>query len=309
MKILLTGASGFLGSHIFNALHKDHDVTTIGRNKPTLSEDHLFVDFSSEKPGFKSKQFDVVIHAAGKAHVVPKTRKEKKEFFLVNAQGTRNLLAGLDDANIKPKGFVLISTVAVYGKESGQLIDENVSLMAQDPYGLIKIDAEKACLNWGRQNKRKITILRLPLVVGKNAPGNLGAMAAGIQSGKYFNIGDGDARRSMVLAEDVAHYVLEAALVGGIYNLTDGYHPNYFELSHKMAEIQGKEKVKSLPIWLAKRMANFGSFVQNTIRKKMPFNRRLFAKMTTPLTFQDMAARDAFDWQPKEVLQHLKDNL
>lgn len=114
MKILLTGASGFLGGEIFYYLKSlNYDVTTIGRS----DINDLKCDLSRNIP-FLSKDVDFIIHVAGKAHVVPKNKQEEKVFFDVNLEGTKNLLRGLE--NKSPKTIVFISTVAVYGIETGK---------------------------------------------------------------------------------------------------------------------------------------------------------------------------------------------
>ena len=58
----------------------------------------------------------MVIHAAGKAHSVPKTAFEKQQFYDINVLGTQNLLAGFEKIGL-PKQFVFISSVAVYEKK------------------------------------------------------------------------------------------------------------------------------------------------------------------------------------------------
>ena len=117
MKILLSGASGFLGSIIRDSF-STHTITTIGR-----TNSDCICDLALDVPKL-TQAFDLVIHAAGKAHIVPRTEEESKAFFDVNVIGTRNLLGGLEQATI-PKSFVFISTVAVYGLSVGTSIDEN----------------------------------------------------------------------------------------------------------------------------------------------------------------------------------------
>ena len=88
--------------------------------------------------------------------------------------------------------------------DQGELVTENDELLAKDAYGLSKILAEKLIQEWCKKNKVVCTILRLPLVVGYNPPGNLGAMIKSIKSGFYLNIAGGKVKKSMVLASDVA---------------------------------------------------------------------------------------------------------
>ncbi len=290
MKILITGSSGFLGK-IIEAQNSTNEI--IGLNQSTGK--YKF-DLSNSIPYF-NENFDLVIHNAGKAHSVPNTNEDRDIFFNVNLTGTINLLKALEE-NV-PKQFVFISSVAVYGKENGENITENEKLSATDPYGLSKIQAEQFVLDWCRKNKVVCTILRLPLLIGKNPPGNLGAMIIAIQKGYYFNIGGGKAKKSMVLAEDVAGFIPVIASNGGIYNLTDGIHPTFEEMSAAIA----KKKIFNLPLLLAKIAGKIG----NLLGDIAPLNSMKIKKITSNLTFDDSKARE-LGWNPQSVLEYLKHN-
>ena len=244
--------------------------------------------------------FDIVIHAAGKAHSVPKNNLENDAFFDINVKGTQNLLHGIEASGKLPKSFIFISTVAVYGVDQGINIDEKAPLLAKDPHGLSKIKAENLILDWCQKNYVICTILRLPLIVGENPPGNLGAMIKGINRGYYFNIAGGLARKSMVLAEDVANIIINASEKGGVYNLTDGFHPNFYELSNAIAKQYGKSKLFNLPFTIAKSIALVG----DVLGAKFPLNSSKLKKITSDLTFDDSKAREILGWNPNKVLDY-----
>ena len=295
MKILLTGAFGFLGNYIKAKIENDsRNVVTIGRNKANDFQ----VDLSKDIPSFKNQYFNFVIHSAGKAHSVPNTNYEKEEFYSVNVRGTKNLLSGLDLLNIKPESFVFISTVAVYGLNNGFNVNETAPLNALDAYGHSKILAEKMIEKWCKENKVICTILRLPLVVGKNSLGNLKSMINGIKKGYYVNIGGGQARKSMVLAKDVAEYIYTLHFIGGVYNITDGFHPSFFDLSEAIAIKSQSKKPKNIPLYIALMLARIGDL----FGKKFPFNTVKFLKITSDLTFDDTKARSV-GWKSTSVLE------
>ena len=292
MKILITGSSGFLGREII--FHNStQTVFSLNRNVGNYK-----FDLSKSIPDFGCDFFDIIIHNAGKAHSVPKNESDKKVFFDVNIQGTQNLLNGLNQSGKIPKSFIFISTVAVYGLEQGEDINENFPLLAKDPYGFSKIQAEQLVLDWCQKNNVICTILRLPLLVGKNPPGNLGAMIKSIQKGYYFNIAGGKAKKSMVLSDDVAKIILKASEIGGIYNLTDGNHPDFFELSNAIATQNRKTKPFNIPFFIAKSIALFGDIVGD----KFPLNSIKLKKLTTDLTFDDSKARKVLGWNPNKVI-------
>lgn len=291
MIYLLTGGSGFLGRYIAHELLKNGELVTLSRSEAAIN-----ADLSKEIP--RLPLVDVVVHCAGKAHAVPRTPAECQAFFDVNEGGTANLLQALSNGNSLPKSFILISTVAVYGRESGTNINEDHPLNAQEPYGKSKIKAEELVRHWCLTNKVSCTILRLPLLVGENPPGNLGAMIAAIKKGYYFNIAGGTARKSMVCAQDVAALIPRITDVGGVYNLTDGQHPSFAQLAAAIGTRFGKNKTYNMPSWIAKAFAWVGECFGN----RAPINRAKLAKISAPLTFDDQRARAVLNWRPKAVL-------
>lgn len=292
MNCLLTGSNGFLGRVLESSLSNYTVIHTLSKSSGEYN-----VNLETQIPIF-NQQFDIVIHAAGKAHSIPKSIEDRDAFFSVNVQGTKNLLEGLENYKL-PKSFVFISTVAVYGVSEGYLINEQSELNAIDPYGKSKLVAEELVLNWCKTYNIVCTILRLPLLVGSNPPGNLGSMINGLKSGLYFNIAGGKARKSMVLASDVSKYILKASEIGGIFNLTDGYHPSFFELSEILSRQLGKSRSKNLPFLLAKGLALTGDI----FGEKAPLNSAKLHKITSDLTFDDSKAREAFGWHPTPVLE------
>lgn len=291
--ILVTGASGFLG-RVLEGHFEKRNVISLGRKSLDL-----LCNLSIEVPNLPAVNF--VIHAAGKAHSIPKTETEKHEFFNVNVRGTQNLLKGLEQAPALPKSFIFISSVSVYGAESGTDINESHPLNATDPYGQSKIQAEKIVEDWCTKNNVICGILRLPLLVGANPPGNLGAMIKGIKKGYYFNIAGGKARKSMVMADDVAAIIPKLTEVGGIYNLTDGIHPSFNELSKYISNQLNKNLILNMPVGFAKALAKIGDLVP-----MFPLNSKKLSKITSDLTFNDDKARSMLDWSPRSVLNSFK---
>lgn len=297
--MLFTGATGFLGKNMIAILEEQYDVTTCGMTPGNI----IKMNLSKEVPTL-IQHYDVVLHAAGKAHSVPKNRTEEQVFFDINLHGTINLCAALEKSGV-PTSLIFISSVSVYGLNQGLLITENHSLLAKDSYGVSKIKAESFVQNWCKQHNVTCTILRLPLVVGVNPPGNLGVMIKGIDKGCYFNIAGGKAKKSMVLASDVASAILKVVEIDGIYNLTDGYHPSFEELSKNISIQLGKGKPMHMPMWLARIIANFG----NLLGSKVPLNTNKLKKITSDLTFDDSKAKGAFGWSPTPVLEGFTINI
>lgn len=295
-KLLFTGASGFLGYNIRPLLEKQYDVHTIG----LTDDDDIKINMAKEVPPV-NEHYDLVLHAAGKAHTVPKTEAEKQVFFDVNYQGTVNLCTALEKAGV-PKALVFISTVAVYGCEFGELITEGHPLEGDSPYAKSKIMAEEYLTEWCGKHGVVLGILRPSLLAGHRAPGNLGAMVEGIRKGFYLNIAGVKVRKSVLMAEDIARLLPLLAEKGGVYNVCDTYQPTFGELSASVARQLGKRKPISIPYWMAWCMAKVGDL----LGKKAPINSYKLEKMTKSLTFSNDKARRELGWEPLDVLTNYK---
>lgn len=299
MKVLITGGNGFLGRYFVKQWKSlGHEIFILGRG----DDNDIKCDIKNEIP-LINQNIDYVIHIAGKAHSVPKSKEEENDFYNVNVNGTSNLLKGLEQKNLK--GFMFISSVAVYGANEGTRITEDTELNAKDSYGKTKIEAEKKIIAWGFKNEVITSIIRPPLIIGKNAPGNLGRMITGIEKGRFFNIANGKAKRSVVLAEDLALFSTQLINIGGEYNLTDGKDASFAELSNVITKAKNKNKVKSMPLWLAKSIAILGDFTEMIFKKEAPFSTKKLKQMTTDLTFSSQKA-NTIGWRPKGVIENVE---
>ena len=295
-KLLFTGASGFLGNNVLPLLQKEYEVKTLGLS----NADDYFVNIGNTAP-LLDQSFDIVLHAAGKAHMVPKTEEEKKLFFDINFQGTVNLCKALKLSGI-PKSFIFISTVAVYGLEFGENITENHPLNGTDPYALSKIQAEQYLTEWCKQHDVKLGIIRPSLIAGPNPPGNLGAMIRGIKTGKYFSIAGGKARKSVLMVQDIAYLIPTLAKRGGVYNVCDDSQPTFRELEVLISSQLGKKPPFSIPFGFAKLMASVGDLMEN----KAPINSLKLKKIAESLTFSNEKAKSELNWQPLNVLENFR---
>ena len=296
MKLLFTGASGFLGHNVRPILAQKYEITTIGLTK----EDTYTVNMAQEIPSL-TEPYDVILHAAGKAHVIPKTEAEKKAFYDVNLQGTKNLCKALEKSGI-PQAFIFISTVAVYGCEFGSNITEEHPLNGDTPYALSKIQAEEFLTEWCNKHGVILSIIRPSLIAGPNPPGNLGAMIKGIKTGRYLSIGGGKARKSVLMVEDIAHLVPILVKRGGIYNVCDDEQPSFRQLETVICTQLGKKLPISIPFWVAKCMAIVG----DCLGKKAPINSLKLKKITESLTFSNEKAKRELGWKPIPVLENFK---
>ncbi|WP_028897123.1 NAD(P)-dependent oxidoreductase [Prevotella sp. HUN102] len=151
-KILITGASGFIGSFIVEeALRQGFDTWAVVR--PTSSRKYLqdsrihFIelDFSSEERLEKelaSHEFNYIVHAAGATKCL-----HKEDFFRINTEGTKNFIRAIQALNMPLERFVYLSSLSVFGaireEEPYREILESDTPMPNTAYGKSKLEAEK----------------------------------------------------------------------------------------------------------------------------------------------------------------------
>jgi nucleoside-diphosphate-sugar epimerase len=289
LKFLITGSSGFLGSNVIAELAHNNQLFTLGRS----SSSNIICEFTEGIPDLskiEDENFDFLLHIAGKAHSIPKTEAEKEEFYNVNVRGTKHLLEALDKYSIGVNTFVFISSVAVYGKEEGLLISEDFPLNGESPYALSKIEAERIVNEWSEKSKVNVVILRLPLIYGENAPGNLGAMEKAIRKGYYFRLGTGSAKRSIVDVKKLAQFFPTLLGKNGVYNISENTHPSYAEIDELLAKKYNK-RIRKISPALARIFAKIGDMIP-----KFPLNTYRLSKLEQSLTFSNEKARKDLGW-------------
>lgn len=293
--MLFTGATGFIGRNILPLLRDEYGhVATLGKT----SGNDIIADLSTAVPTLPQR-YEIVVHAAGKAHFTPKTKEDEQLFYSVNFDGTRNLCHALEKVGA-PKALIFISSVAVYGCDSGLMIDETHPLNGTTPYAKSKIKAEKYLTEWCQRNNVILSILRPSLIAGVNPPGNLGAMIHGIKRGRYFNISGGHALKSIVMCDDIARVITKVKDRGGVYNICSDEPVTFAQLSNLIATQLGKPSPLSIPYFVARAAA----FVGDIIGHNFPLDSARLHKICSDLSFSNARAVTTLNWHSKSILDN-----
>lgn len=222
MKVLVTGASGFLGKEVVNSLlekeikvfclARRNNFQTLYKNNPNIS--FIEADICDEMQikriaeTFEVEKIDAVIQTAGLAHQFGKQIRER--FWEVNVKGTENI-AELA-VNLNCKRFVLISSVAVYGanlsNEKG-FIDETAVCNPKGFYAESKFESEKVCKKICQENNLPLTVLRPSTIIGEEDRGNVFRLIKLIDKGFFVWFGKGKNRKSLIYKKDVARACIE----------------------------------------------------------------------------------------------------
>jgi len=190
MNILITGSSGYVGSSFIN----------------TFKEKYNFVNFSLLHDNIDELQIediDTVLHCAALVH--QKTVYDYEKYDDVNVKYPVTLAKKAKEAGVKQ--FIFISTIAVYG-EGNETIDENTECNPLTPYGKSKLVAERELEELSDQNFI-VSIIRPPMVYGKDAPGNIASLIRLVKKVSILPFGKIDNERSFVSIDNLIYLIFD----------------------------------------------------------------------------------------------------
>ena len=216
--ILVTGASGFVGSALYRRLLRDgRDVFGLVRNQNEEGQNFIKGDILSlRETDLLRCQPGVVIHCAGLTKSPAKAAFDKKsQLYAVNVEGALNVAR--QAALLKCRRFIFMSSVKVNGEvtSSGQPFTLNDLPAPLDAYGKSKWEAEKRLIDFTRQKGMELVIIRSPLIYGPQVMGNFAALAKLVELGIPLPLAKIQNKRSLIGIDN---------LVDLIATCTD--HPN-----------------------------------------------------------------------------------
>ncbi len=254
-KVIVTGASGFVGSRVMKILDQKYDLVPISLKTTPV-----------EKINFHG--VNKIIHLAGIAHVMGEI--DPKIYFEVNQHLTVRFANAAKQAGVKH--FVFFSTVKVFGLDtSDNVIDESCNENPGDDYGRSKYLAEQS-LRELQDPEFKLTIIRPPLIYGPGVKGNVQSLLKLLNGFRFLPLGSINNRRTMVYVDALVKYtgvILEKGH-GGIFIPANAKPYSTTELVQLLANMMDKK------VYL------FGlpGFVVGLLQRLMPrYHQRLFGSL------------------------------
>lgn len=211
MNILVTGITGFVGQSLVpNLIAKGHSVTAISRDanlslfgcKIIHCDLNNLVDFGGVISGN-----DVVIHLAGRAHVLNETSQDPYAAYAeINVKATKNLAVLASKSGVKR--FIFLSSIKVNGEETTALsFNENNPPNPHDDYAKTKLEAEHELMQIAEKTEMQVVIIRPPLIYGKGVKANFKNLIKLCQSKLPLPFGAIHNKRSMVYIENLIDFI------------------------------------------------------------------------------------------------------
>lgn len=285
MKALVTGASGFVGGHLVEALLPRYEVSCLVRKTSNVQWlKDLGVRLVNGDLLFKGslvqpvKDVDYVYHLAATAKAM-----DAETLFRVNCQGTSNLLAACSENSKKLKRFVHISSQwAVGPSRDGVPLTEADECSPLTPYGKSKLDGERTAREFSET--LPVTIIRPCSVYGPRSDSLLGLFRM-VKKGIKLSLGLQPRQASFVHVKDLIQGIILASesdrSAGQIYFLSDGEIHSWDELNDLIAKILDTKAIRvRVPKSFIMSMAFIGEVLSLLSRRPIGIDRQKAREMT-----------------------------
>ena len=247
MKILLTGATGFVGKAVNENL-KEYSVNLLSRNAPTNLSDNFYVKTISSFEDYTDclEDVDVVIHTAARVHQMnDKSINSMSDYIETNCSGTLNLARQAVKSGVKR--FIFISTIKVNGEKTtkGSPFRYDDPRNGSDPYSLSKSRAEQGLISIARESTLEVTIIRPPLIYGPGVKANFRSLMLLASKNLPLPFGNFDNKRSFVSIKNLIDLILTCInhpkAANQVFLVSDDCDISTSELVSKISESFGNK--------------------------------------------------------------------
>lgn len=289
-RILITGASGFIGYHLIKAaqkagleVHAAVRATSKLSQLDSLAPKYIYLDFRSKDSLLKNLedgQYEYIVHAVGATKA-----KDEREYNLINAEYTKNLALAAAEADIPLKKFVFLSSLAALGPSAyhdHHLFKEDRTPNPVTAYGKSKLLAEQFL----KEINLPKAVLRPTAVYGPGEK-DLFIVFKMLQDGFDAYIGDNPQRFSFVYVQDLVNATMLSLKAENkkeyTYNISDGNVYNRYELADTFKDLTGKKTMRfHIPEGVVKVLASILELAYANSRKMPVLNQEKLNELVAP---------------------------
>ncbi len=310
LRILVTGATGYIGTHLLPVLcAHGFQVRALRRGAMPVVRDANSYDWVSVGDIGPDTDWsralegvDIVIHLAGLAHQIgPEVSSREEDFIRVNALGTTRLAQASAEAGVGR--LVMVSSVAAIGPYVGEPLTELTPCAPNSPYGRSKLAAERSIDQVLAGSSTDWCILRPPLVYGARNPGNMQRLLHLIARGIPLPLGRIDGRRSHLfvgnLVELLAVCSVHPAASRRVFLIDDGEPVDTRDLIRRLARLSGRRvHLVPIPKAMLRVLGRAGDLLEKFLRRPVPVSSYSVDRLMGSLVLDSRAVRSALSWAP-----------
>ena len=298
MRVMLTGANGFLGRNILDVLqHRGLEVRACARNADISKPDWaISPDLAPPADwGVLLNGVHIVVHAAARAHLKKDEVDDPLgEYRRVNVEGTINIARQAAAGGVKR--FVFISSIGVNGNITSRPFEAEHQPSPAEPYAQSKWEAEQGLMQLAAETGLEVVIIRPPLIYGPGAPGNFGSLVRWIGRGVPLPLGAIQNKRSFIgignLVDLIIRCIDHPAAANQVFLACDGEDLSTTELLRGVGEAMGKPaRLSPVPAGILQ----FGA----TVLGKKAMAQRLLGSLQVDIS----KTCELLDWKPPYTVQ------
>lgn len=261
-KIIITGASGFVGENLYKYLNDIYRIEPISVRY------------------IENQEFDLkanaIVHLAGKAHDL-KNVSNPTEYYEANCELTKQLFDSF--LNSEASVFVFLSTVKAVADEVHDILTEESIPNPKTHYGIAKRKAEEYILSKQLPSGKRIYILRPCMIHGPGNKGNLNLLYQLVSKGIPWPLGDFKNQRSFLSIENLCFIIKEIlenpSIRSGVYQILDNEPISTNELVNLIGQsLNKKNRILKIPSSIIKKIAKIGDYLH------LPLNSERLQKLT-----------------------------
>lgn len=296
-RILVTGASGFIGQSLCKTLSETgKSVLAIVRNLnyKLLYEniEHVKVEDINYQTNWKEiiKDVDCIIHCAGIAHINYKPKKNSLNLYhSINIDGTKQLAE--QAASLGVRRLIFLSSIGVNGLNTKKYFSNTDAPNPTEEYAMSKYEAEKVLIDVSKNTKLEVVIIRSPLVYGKSSPGNIKRLIKLINLGVPLPLDKIQNKRSFIGIDNLVDLLIKCIdhpkAMGKTFLASDNEDLSTTELIKLIASsMKKKVRLFYVPLFLLK-------FFGTLINKRKEIN-----KLVGSLRIDNSYTKETLDWKP-----------